>query len=205
MAEEHGSGGPGCCFLISCIVVVYAFLYLVFFVLVPTNNAEYSVAVAGVAGLDPAADLSAPGQPALSPVFNVTVRVDNGRSRLYIACVDRLSTVSVSYGDALLGKGSVPQFCAESREVQERGARAWGLDVAVPRFLRDQLAGELAAGEAAVDVKVTTPAGCRRCGDEVLICSNAKIGGGPSPCQRDVVYAPAAGSEGVFIGGLKLA
>ena len=63
--------------------------------------------------------------------------------------------------------------------------------MAVPRFLRDQMAGELAAGEASVDVKVTMPRysalGTR--GDAVLSCK-AKIGVGaaPSPpCRQDYI------------------
>ena len=63
--------------------------------------------------------------------------------------------------------------------------------MAVPRFLRDQMAGELAVGEASVDVKVTMPRysalGTR--GDAVLSCK-AKIGVGAAPslpCRLDYV------------------
>jgi hypothetical protein len=124
----------------------------------------------------------------LSPVFNLIVRIDNAGDRLDEACIGRLSTVAVSYNDAVLGRGSVPEFCAKERKVQERGARAWGQHVDLPQFLRDQLAGELAAGKAAVDVKMTTPAEDYRFGDTVLVCSQAKIRGGPAPCRKERVY-----------------
>ncbi|KAL6613925.1 hypothetical protein ACP70R_036195 [Stipagrostis hirtigluma subsp. patula] len=196
MAEQEAPECSACCYLIcAAIVLIPAIVCLSVFVFASKGPA-YSVAVSGVAGLDPAADLTAAGRPTLSPVFNVTVRIDNARDRTSSACVGRLSTVAVSYGDALLGKGSVPEFCAKERKVQERGARAWGQDVVLPRFLRDQLAGELAVGEAAVDVKVTTPADCHHCGDTVLICNNVKIGGGPSPCKLHSVYAPPAAGSG---------
>ncbi|KAL6903675.1 hypothetical protein ACP4OV_004488 [Aristida adscensionis] len=185
--EEPGCSRSCCCGAVTTVIVVVTVIVLLSVYVFPSKPAAYSVAVAGVAGLDPAADLS--GRAALSPVLNVTVRIDNARDRLGGACIGPLSTVAVSYGDAVLGRGSVPAFCAGVRRVRERGARAWGQDVAVPRFLREQLAGELAVGEAAVDVRVTTPGECFHCGDQVLICSKAKIGGGPAPCRWETVYA----------------
>ncbi|KAL6652417.1 hypothetical protein ACP70R_011342 [Stipagrostis hirtigluma subsp. patula] len=163
------------------------------------HDPTYSVAVAAVAGLDPARDLSpAGGRPTLSPVFNVTVHIYNVRNSQESACLPSLSTAVVSYGDAFLGRGTVPAFCAGKRKEDERVARAWGEGVVVPRFLRDQLAGELAVGEAAVDVQVRMPSDCvsALCSDDMLVC-RAKIGGGLAPCElRDVPpqQPPAAGS-----------
>jgi hypothetical protein len=111
-----------------------------------TWDPKYSVAVAAVAGVDPVRDLSERGRPALSPVLNVTFHIDNTRSLEDRDCVRDLSSATVTYGDAFLGKGTVPPFCARPREVAEGVARAWGEDVVVPWFLRDQLAGELAGG-----------------------------------------------------------
>jgi hypothetical protein len=68
-------------------------------------------------------------------------------------------------------------------------ATAWADGVVLPRFLRDKLSGELAAGEPpSVDVKVTMPNYCSHsCFDAVLTCK-AKIGGGLSPpCRLDHV------------------
>ncbi|KAF8704167.1 hypothetical protein HU200_031662 [Digitaria exilis] len=152
-----------------------------------SRDPDYMVAITGVTGLDDLA--SATGdEPSLSPVFNLTVRIDNSGNTLHRACVYGLSTAVVSYGDAFLGKGSVPQFCAEKEEVQERAATAWGQGVVAPEFLRERLAGEMKRGEAAVDVQVTTPADCYKCSDNVLVCSKVKIGGDPAPCRREDIY-----------------
>ena len=64
--------------------------------------------------------------------------------------------------------------------MQEDGVatRAWGADVVVPRFLRDQLAGELERGEAVLDVMVNDP----MYRGQMLAC-NAKIGGDRFPCE----------------------
>ncbi|KAL6651019.1 hypothetical protein ACP70R_009944 [Stipagrostis hirtigluma subsp. patula] len=168
-----------------------------------SKAAEYSVTVTGVAGLDPARDVSAGAGrrgASLSPVFNLTLGIDNSRNTQGTECVGALSTAAVSYGGAILARGPVPPFCAEEKQRSEpMPASAWGQDVALPQFLRDRLAGELAAGEAAVDVQVTMPAQCYECNDRVLGCNKAKIGGGPAPCRLDYVYPrpePAEGSTG---------
>ncbi|RLM65847.1 hypothetical protein C2845_PM16G11260 [Panicum miliaceum] len=148
----------------------------------------YTVAIIGAAGLE---DLD---RPTLSPVFNLTVRINNTGNKLE-ECLGSFSAAAVSYGDAFLARGSVPPFCAGKEHESVRDATAWGQDVVVPRFLRERLAGELGRGEGEVDVQVTTPAGLY-CYDTVLVCK-VKIGGGPCPCWRDHVYprpAPAAGS-----------
>jgi hypothetical protein len=118
------------------------------------------VSITGVDGLKQEATTSG-GVPTttLSPVFNLTVRIDNSGYAWYRACVGELSTAVVSYGDAFLGKGSVPPFCAEENEVQERVATAWGEDVVLPRFLRERLSGELERGEASLDRRTGDHAG----------------------------------------------
>ncbi|KAM0905573.1 hypothetical protein ACQ4PT_017317 [Festuca glaucescens] len=139
---------------------------------------QYSISITGVAGLD-VDDVAGDRHPTLSPVFNLTLRISNTRDE-YQACVPELSMASVFYGDAFLGKGSVGAFCAEAKGEREGRARVWGQDVALPRFLRDQLAGELQRGDAAVDVVLKMPSGCNMvsCFDTVLICK-ARIRGGP--------------------------
>ena len=166
----------------------------------PSEDTVFMVAITGVTGLDPARDVDPPPSPAagsspppptaLSPVFNLTFQIDNTRNAYYKACFPGLSRADVSYGDAFLAGGSVPPFCAgEKRRSDPVAARAWGENVAVPRFLRDQLAAELAAGDASVDVKATMPTYCRKawCGGAVLSCK-PKIGGGTSPaCRLDFI------------------
>ncbi|KAL6651021.1 hypothetical protein ACP70R_009946 [Stipagrostis hirtigluma subsp. patula] len=176
------------------------FVLLVVFLtcLFPHDDPAYSVAVAAVAGLDPARDVApASGRPTLSPVLNLTVHINNARDALETACLPILSTAVASYGDAFLGRGSVPEFSARPRLESETVARVWGQDVAVPRFLREQLAGELAVGEAAVDVLVTMPSNCPSsdCNDRMLVC-RAKIGGGLSPCRLRYVPSRQLSSAG---------
>ncbi|KAF8641505.1 hypothetical protein HU200_067801 [Digitaria exilis] len=144
----------------------------------PEGDPKYWVAVTAVSGLDD--DLSARSRPTISPVFNVTVHMDSTRDSADGRCVPDLSTAEVSYGDAFLGKGTLPKICAGKRLEAEGVARAWGQDVVVPWFLRDQLAGEMEVGDAAVDVHL-------RMDGSLLVCK-AKIGGGISLC-REPQYA----------------
>ncbi|XBI57062.1 hypothetical protein VPH35_038541 [Triticum aestivum] len=179
MAEEDGDES-GCCCLLAIVAFIVSLTGL-------QPAPRYSVAITGVAGLD-LADVAG-DRPTLSPVFNLTLHVSNSGDRDQ-ACVPLLSAASVSYGDAFLGKGSMPSFCMEAKGEREGRARAWGQNVTVPRFLRDQLAGELKRGDAAVDVAVKMPAGCNiaACYDTVLLCK-AKIRGG-SPCLMTVAHVP---------------
>jgi hypothetical protein len=155
----------------------------------PSEDTVFTVAITGVTGLelDPARDVDPP--TALSPVFNLTFQIDNTGDSVYDACVAGLSRADVSYGDAFLAAGSVPPLCAgEKRRSDRVAARASGENVVVPRFFRDQLAAELAAGDASMDVKVTMPTYCWNgwCGGAVLSCK-PKIGGGTSPaCRLDL-------------------
>ncbi|KAF7009943.1 hypothetical protein CFC21_024426 [Triticum aestivum] len=194
MAEQDGDVSVCCCLLatVAFIVILVGVVALIYehthdYDRSYSQPPRYSVAITGVAGLD-LADVAG-DRPTLSPVFNLTLHVNNSGDRDQ-ACVPLLSTASVSYGDAFLGKGSVASFCVEAKGEQEGRARAWGQNVTVPRFLRDQLAGELKRGDAAVDVAVKMPLGCNiaACYDKVLLCK-AKIRGG-SPCSMTVANVP---------------
>ncbi|CAM0903870.1 unnamed protein product [Alopecurus aequalis] len=188
MAGENGE--ERCCrdcvvFVLSAVLLSAIAGGIIWFAVVDYRSAmhgpQYSMAITGVAGLD-LDDVAGDRHATLSPVFNLTLRVSNTQDKRYRACVPELSMASVSYGDAVLGKGSVGPFCAEAKGENEGRARAWGQDVALPRFLRDQLAGELRRGDAAVDVMVKMPSWCNMmaCFDTVLRCK-AKIRGG-LPC-----------------------
>ena len=73
-------------------------------------------------------------------MFNLTFQIDNTGDSDYDACVAGLSRADVSYGGAFLAGGSVPPLCAGERRSDRVAARASCENVAVPRFLRDQLA-----------------------------------------------------------------
>ena len=122
--------------------------------MVAARGPEYTVAITSVDGLDPALDLHSDRQ-VLSPVFGITVHIDNTHNQIVPKCVGGVgSSAIVSYGEALLAKGAVPELCVHTSGVGEVAAEAWGLNVQVPQFLRDRLAGELESGQAVVDVAV---------------------------------------------------
>ncbi|RLM80480.1 hypothetical protein C2845_PM12G11540 [Panicum miliaceum] len=105
---------------------------------------EYSVAVTGFSGLDPA-------RAAMDPTFDLTVRIKEPR-KWSTACIER-GTAVVSYRGARLASGPVPGFCGRNENTTEvSSVMAWGTGVPVPQFARDRLADELGRGEAAVDV-----------------------------------------------------
>ena len=137
-AQEEGSscGRRTVLAWIFAAVAITAFVLLAVFLSrkFPDGQPRYSVAVVAVAGLDPARDLSARGRLTISPVFNVTVHVDNTRSAVNEACVEELATAVVSYGDAFLGRGTVPAFCAPRRREAEaaQGVGAGGRGAVVP-------------------------------------------------------------------------
>ncbi|KAL6629023.1 hypothetical protein ACP70R_028788 [Stipagrostis hirtigluma subsp. patula] len=145
--------------------------------------AEYSVAVAGLPGLDAAAPgvIAAAGGGAALPVvpalFNLTVRVRNpGRDS--DECVPRGTTALVSYNGTVVGAGAVPAFCAArlggEREVV---APVWSVgvvDALPPR-----------TGQAAVGVAVRMPAGFDYKGYlfRVIDCISVDVGGGLFACK----------------------
>ncbi|KAL6652418.1 hypothetical protein ACP70R_011343 [Stipagrostis hirtigluma subsp. patula] len=197
---------PGCpkwlrvvCWIFAFAVLVAASVLLGYSLVrkFPDKGPSYSVAVAAVAGLDPARDVApASGRPTLSPVLDLTVRTTNACNAYHTAGLPSLSTAVASYGGAFLGGASVPTLCADKGKEMETVARLSGEGLVAPRFLREQLAGELAAGEAAVDVQVRIPLDCiaSPCSDQMVVC-RAKIGGGLAPCQLRYVpsmYLPAA-------------
>jgi len=187
-------------FVVSAVItvaVVTGIYFLATFLDRQFPDTVFTVAITGVTGLDLARDVDLPTTPpagvdysssppraptaALSPVFNLTFQIDNTRNAYHDSCVPGLSRADVSYGGALLAGGSVPPLCAGERRSDRVAARASGENVAVPRFLRDQLA----VGDASVDIKVTMPTYCQygSCGGAVLSCK-PKIGGGTSPACR---------------------
>ncbi|RLN30524.1 hypothetical protein C2845_PM05G20470 [Panicum miliaceum] len=114
-----------------------------------STRPEYSVAVAGFSGLDPA-------RAAMDPTFDLTVRIKEPR-KWSTACVECGTGVVSSYPDsyrgARLASGPVPGFCCRNENTTEvSSVMEWGTGVPVPQFARDRLADELGRGEASVDV-----------------------------------------------------
>lgn len=129
LQQEDGDCAPACCCLITILVVAVIVIGPIVWLAFSSNkDPEYSVTITSVASLDQVANVSAAGRT-LSPVFNLMLRIDG-------ACIPGGSIVAVSYGDALLGKGTVPEFCSRKKQAQESDFTAWGEDVAVLQFLR---------------------------------------------------------------------
>uniref|UniRef100_A0A0D9W6Z1 Late embryogenesis abundant protein LEA-2 subgroup domain-containing protein n=1 Tax=Leersia perrieri TaxID=77586 RepID=A0A0D9W6Z1_9ORYZ len=136
------------------------------------RGAEYSLAVTDFAGLSSYRELS-------SPVIGLALSVRVPAAAKAEVCVGgHAVAAAVSYGDAFLGKGSVPRLCVEPGQEGAVAVTAWGVDVTVPWFLRKRMMQEQKKGEAELDVAVPIRGG------EVLVCK-AKIGGGMSPCTLE--------------------
>ncbi|CAO2204173.1 unnamed protein product [Urochloa humidicola] len=86
--------------------LILGFLYIMSCYLVPVDP-QISVQITGVAGLD---DLR---RPAISPFFNLTIHVDNGRSR-HQACRPN-NVVTMYSGDDSIAWGDVRAFCVDKR------------------------------------------------------------------------------------------
>ncbi|VAH14225.1 unnamed protein product [Triticum turgidum subsp. durum] len=154
---------------------------------VPTEP-EYSIAITGAEGLDPARDLrSFDRRPRLSPVFNLTVHIELLDDSYYRACIGgHQAKIAVSYGGALLAEAEgplLPELCVGPRQGRGANITARGVDVAVPRFVRDRLAAELERSDAAFDVVVMAP----RYDRQVLACK-AMIGAGLCACDFQYYY-----------------
>ena len=166
---RHGGGGSyrgrgdpaGCCLVCLCAIctaaVVAALLAALFWYIDQSlMSPEYSVAITGVSGLDPATDLR-PGRGALSPVFNLTVGIAS-RSALAGGCISPGTSIRVTYSGLHLpmASGRAPDMCVgPGQSAEPRAAVARGHDVAVPGFLVDSLAEDMRRGDALFQVQLT--------------------------------------------------
>jgi hypothetical protein len=180
LCEILGYIWPGIAGAVTALVIMVPILYWAFLMSEDEGKKpEFRVAVAGFSGLD----LSL---PMLDPAFDLTVRVTEPR-RFDAACFERGTAASVSYAGVALARGPVPEFCARSENVTEKGSvMAWGNAVAVPQFARERLAEELRRGDAAVDVALEAPSKyCRFCNQRVILCTAVLGHNGESspPCR----------------------
>ncbi|KAL6899586.1 hypothetical protein ACP4OV_006244 [Aristida adscensionis] len=138
------------------------------FVVLDTRQPLYSVAIASVSGLDPAAaDLS---RAALDPEFNLPS-----------------AEVEVSYRGVRLAGAPAPRLCAEPGCASEVGrVVAWGAAVRVPGFALDSLAVEMRRGAAAFDVTLTVADGLAQCTARRVGDDGALL----DPCPVSSVQSP---------------
>lgn len=170
---RHGAGDSSCrrdpcdtwsgclCFTFLSIcgsTVICALLFSLFWYMDEcTQTPEYSVAITGVSGLDPATDLRQ-GRGVLSPAFNLTVALESHHALGHGGCIGPGTSIKVSYSHLHLpmASGRAPEMCvAPGKATGPVPAVARGNDVAVPGYLVDSLAEDLRRGEAMFQVQLT--------------------------------------------------
>uniref|UniRef100_A0A453JNI5 Late embryogenesis abundant protein LEA-2 subgroup domain-containing protein n=3 Tax=Triticinae TaxID=1648030 RepID=A0A453JNI5_AEGTS len=121
---------------------------------------SYSVRLTEVHGLDPARS------PVIRPDFNLELRVDNkGVDR---TCKEEI-TVTVFYGDMVVGWADVPDFCVGKQSSTDVNVKLSHTDVLLTDTLRRRLASELRSGELefVVEMRMVIPVGSdRECADD---------------------------------------
>ncbi|KAK3164510.1 hypothetical protein QOZ80_1AG0020120 [Eleusine coracana subsp. coracana] len=108
---------------------------------------SFSVKLSEVSGLDPM------HSPVIHPSFDLTVLLVNPDGQL---CQKNV-TVTVFYGNMVLGWGSVRDFCVEKWTSTEMKATMSHADVMLTNQLRGRLASELWSGEMQVSVELRMP------------------------------------------------
>ncbi|KAI4979395.1 hypothetical protein ZWY2020_016148 [Hordeum vulgare] len=144
------------------------------------THPAYTVTIDSIGGL--AADLAAP----VSPEFKLTFRIDERTGR-HTACIGHRPAVAVDYQGAVLARGPVPELCVdENTGAAEAPAAAWGTDIKIPAFMRDQLREELRRGEAAFGVSVRVPSE-NNGGPDTLFQCRGKVGEESAPCSMTYI------------------
>jgi hypothetical protein len=159
---------------------------------------RYSAAIDSTSGID-LDDLGRNSTTLADPVFNVTLRVTT-RGFLRWDCVEPGSVVEVSYSGVPLAAGIARRSCA--RPWTSRGQRvvAWGVDVRVPQFVLDGLAGP---GVRAFDVAVRMPSTHDNGHEGTLVsCTGLRVSALRSACAVSSVDAVMPVSSDVHGGSV---
>ncbi|KAI4988216.1 hypothetical protein ZWY2020_029846 [Hordeum vulgare] len=119
------------------------------------HDPSFSVRLTQVHGLDPASS------PVIHPDFNLELRVDNkGIDR---SCKEEI-TVTVFYGDMVVGWADVPDFCVDKWSTADVNLKLSHSDVLLTDTLRRRLASDLRSGELEfeVEMRMVIPVGSDR-------------------------------------------
>lgn len=122
--------------------------------LLTSIDPEFSIKITGIQGLE---DLNSPA--AISPLFNLTIHVDNKQSILWKACRPK-SVVTMYHGDESLAWGELPAFCVGKGSATDLNVSLSSSGAILSRKLRDKMADDLSStGELhlSVMVKPTNP------------------------------------------------
>ncbi|KAK3164506.1 hypothetical protein QOZ80_1AG0020060 [Eleusine coracana subsp. coracana] len=87
--------------------------------------------------------------PVIHPSFDLVLRVDN--RRLFRDCWNNI-TITVFYGDKIIGWGTVPDLCVGGLASQEAKAAITHKDVVLTEAMRRSMASQLSTGELKFDV-----------------------------------------------------
>ncbi|KAE8803953.1 hypothetical protein D1007_20109 [Hordeum vulgare] len=179
------------CLLLVFMAITVALIVCGWYSSSPTDGPSFSVKLTAVDGLVPEG-----GGPVIHPVFDLTLRVHNGQSAK--TCRDNI-TVTVLYGNMVLGWGRVPDFCVDEWASMEMSAAVSNADVVLADDLRSRLDSELLAGALELDVETRMwfPEGqplfweCRGCSSrECLGVCRVNTGqDGYAPCHTRPLYA----------------
>ncbi|KAJ1698480.1 hypothetical protein LUZ63_006992 [Rhynchospora breviuscula] len=137
-------------FLLSIFGLVGFFLFSLSYAGVYLDTwPKFSLAVASVDGLSPSSEPST----TISPVFNLTLHVDNTNS-YYNYCVKKGKT-RVLYQLVEVAEAPTVGFCMDGFLGEKNvSIHAWHMELVLPGFLRDQLYEEVKEGKAVFDVQL---------------------------------------------------
>ncbi|KAL6608079.1 hypothetical protein ACP70R_041142 [Stipagrostis hirtigluma subsp. patula] len=133
-----------CSVLLVAVVVALLTIFLV--VLDPHDGVVFHVRATDVDGLDPA------HSPVIRPSFGLALRVDN-HGIYFEDCWENV-TITVFYGDRIVGWGAVPDFCAGKGASVELNAAMSHTDVVLTDELRGSMASQLRTGGLELEVEM---------------------------------------------------
>ncbi|XBI78638.1 hypothetical protein VPH35_088295 [Triticum aestivum] len=159
----------------------------------PTDGPSFSVKLTAVDGLVPQGG----GGPAvIHPAFDLTLRAHNGQS--VKTCRENV-TITVLYGNVVLGWARVPDFCVDEWASMEMSAEVSNADVVLTDDLRRRLDSEVLTGALELDVETRMwfPEGqplfweCQDCLSRecLVVCRVSPGHTAYAPCQTRSLYA----------------
>ncbi|KAK3164501.1 hypothetical protein QOZ80_1AG0019980 [Eleusine coracana subsp. coracana] len=132
------------CIVLSAIVVAAA-ITIPFLVIDPQDAIKFHVMATEVSGLDSASS------PMIHPSFDLAVRVEN--HAMFRECWENV-TITVFYGNTVVGWGTLPHFCVGKWTSVEVKATMSHTDVVLTDTLRGHMASQISTGELQFDVEM---------------------------------------------------
>lgn len=143
-----------CCATLGILILLIALLAAavgVFYLVYRPKPPSFSVERVSVNGVNVASSADM-----ISPVFNVTVRAENGNGKIGVY-YESGSSVTVSYDDVKLCEGVLPVFYQPPRNVTVFVTALSGGDIVLSSSDKDKLAGEQKNGKVPLTMTVELP------------------------------------------------